>query len=491
MAQMKRIRIPRFFQRPLIGVFALLVLVTILSATVYALNDRRVMLDQFENRGVVIASNIANANLDLLYSREVATIQSAVDQAYNPEQGVGYIFVVDDTGLIIAHTFAPRIPAEMLDLSEERPTQIAIRDVRVSGGGTFLDVTSPILMGLVGYVHVGMDKSFIDRQMHTTLIIQGLIMASILFAGLGFIYFQVNKISAPIVYLSQYAARVAADPVHLAQQKMDAEIQGISQRDDELGQLVANFQAMTGEIYARDQRLVERTRTIEVSAEVSRRLSTILDARQLTKEVVEQLRSAFGYYHAQIYFIDPAGENLVLVGGTGEAGQTLLERGHKIPLGKGLVGKAAQSNAPVLEPDTTQNPDWLPNPLLPDTRAEAAVPITVGSQVVGALDVQHDRVDGLSSNDVGLLQAIAGQVSLALQNARTVEQVQEQARREAMLASIGQRIQDTDSVEKALQVAVRELGRAMGKGATSVRLVSHSAVATAGDETEKGNGHQN
>ena len=120
-------------------------------------------------------------------------------------------------------------------------------------------------------------------------------------------------------------------------------------------------------------------------------------------------------------------------------------------------------------PDTSKDPEWLPNPLLPDTKAEIAIPILLGEKLLGVLDMQDDVAGDIFPEDIEYLTAISNQTAIALQNARSLTQVQKKAEREALIASIGQKIQQEASVENAMKVAIREVGRALGTS-TSVKL---------------------
>lgn len=270
-------------------------------------------------------------------------------------------------------------------------------------------------------------------------------------------YYVGNQFMRPIEDLTRTATLLAQGDLYA---RASTESQG------EIGTLAKTLNTMSAQVRelvsTLEQQVADRTKALETSTEVSRRLSTILDEKLLVSEVVNQVKNAFDYYHTHIYLIDEKSQDLVMSGGTGDAGQNMLAHGHRISKGVGLVGRAAETNTPVLVSDISSDKDWLPNPLLPETKSEIAVPISIGPKVLGVLDVQHNITDGLNQQDVNVLRAISNQIAIALQNARTYANSLQRAEREALITSINQKIQSETSVESALQVAVREVGRVLG-----------------------------
>ncbi|MDM8526608.1 ATP-binding protein [Anaerolineales bacterium HSG24] len=178
-----------------------------------------------------------------------------------------------------------------------------------------------------------------------------------------------------------------------------------------------------------EELIISRTHRLQVIATLSSRLNAILDFDELLTELVKQVDSNFGYYHTQVYIVDEQRKNLVMQAGVGEAGILLKEQNHTILLNMetSLVAQAARKQRVITTADVKTDLAWLPNPLLPETRSEMAVPIIVEDRVVGVLDVQQDEVDALDEGDANLLQSLANQVAITLHNANLFEQARQQA----------------------------------------------------------------
>ena len=164
----------------------------------------------------------------------------------------------------------------------------------------------------------------------------------------------------------------------------------------------------------------KRAAELEAVAQVTSAASTTLESDKLLQAVVNLTKEAFGLYHTHIYLLDEETQTLTLAAGAGEVGQQMVAQGWKIPLAfeTSLVAKAARTRAGVTVNDVRTAPDFLPNPWLPNTRSELAVPMIVGDTVLGVFDVQSEQVGRFTESDVRIQTTLAAQVAIALQNAR-------------------------------------------------------------------------
>lgn len=200
--------------------------------------------------------------------------------------------------------------------------------------------------------------------------------------------------------------------------------------ESNLAQTLANQAAIgitNARLFLETQR---RAVQLETIGQVSRRISAILDLDRLLHEVVNLIKDQFGYYHVHIFFAEPETSEAVFRAGAGEVGQIIAERGGvQLKIGEqGIIGWVAGCGEPLLVQDVSQEPRYVSHRALPDTRAELAVPLKLGTQVIGVLDVQSDQLYAFDDDDLFILQTLADQTALAIQNARNFQAAQNLAR---------------------------------------------------------------
>jgi len=172
-------------------------------------------------------------------------------------------------------------------------------------------------------------------------------------------------------------------------------------------------------------KLEERSAQLRAAADVGHVAVSILDPDQLLSEIVHVIAERFALYYAAIFTLDPTGSYLVLREATGEAGRTLKERGHRLRVSMdSMVGYAASRHEPRVALNVSEDTVHFANPLLPDTQSEAALPLLVGQEVIGVLDVQSTQLNAFDEGTLTALQAMASQVAVALQNAQSFQSLQ-------------------------------------------------------------------
>lgn len=209
--------------------------------------------------------------------------------------------------------------------------------------------------------------------------------------------------TSAVVFLSGLASVVALI--------RERDVQTIEKQADELGDYSQKLEAD-----------VER---FIVMSEVGQAITATRDLDTLLDQIVNLIIERFDFYHAQVFLLDKTGQHAVLRASTGHAGQELLARGHKLPVGsQSVIGQVTAAGEPVIASDTDVSAVHRRNELLPNTRAEMALPLRVSGQIIGALDIQSINPNAFQPADVSVFQAMADQLATAIENVRLFERAQ-------------------------------------------------------------------
>jgi len=215
-----------------------------------------------------------------------------------------------------------------------------------------------------------------------------------------------------------------------------------------------------------------RARQLQTSAEVSQSVSSILDLEELFPRLVNLIKDAFGYDHVQIFLMDDMDDWAELRASTGEAGRQLLAIRHRLRKGSdSVIGMVTAKGEPQIALDTADaNVVHQPNPFLPLTRSEMALPLIIKGRVVGALDVQSNQPNAFNEEDVKVLTTLAAQISVAIDNARLYEAAQQQAGRMSFLFEVTSEAAAAATLDETLQVVANRVQEMLDAQAVIVYL---------------------
>ncbi len=255
------------------------------------------------------------------------------------------------------------------------------------------------------------------RRGLSTAQIQSFVGALLVLAlGIGLAFVFKENLVGSVRRLTGAAERIAGG---------DLQAHAAVESADEIGQLANTFNIMTTRLRDTIGSLQRQTQQLETLVETNQRLASKLNIDELMESITRRIQNEFNFYHTHIYLLDESREILYLAHGSGAAGAQMKAAGYSIPLmAQSLVARAARTGAIVQVDDVQQSEDWLPNPLLPDTRSEMAVPVIANKRVVGVLDVQEDKLAGFDDSDARLMRSLANQVAVALTNATLFERYQ-------------------------------------------------------------------
>lgn len=169
-----------------------------------------------------------------------------------------------------------------------------------------------------------------------------------------------------------------------------------------------------------------RTAQFEAISGISRAVTSIRTLSELLPQITQSISQRFGFYHIGVFLLDSNKEFAILTAANSEGGQRMIQRDYRLPVGStGIIGFVTQTGQPRTDSESRMDNTYFIEPDLPDTQSEIALPLRIGNEIFGALDVQSTESNAFSEEDVSTLSILADQVSIAIQNARSYEQIQD------------------------------------------------------------------
>jgi GAF domain-containing protein/HAMP domain-containing protein len=412
----------------------------------------------------------------ILVSRDINT--KLLKELSLLRQGIDFVFIHDQN--IVEQT----LPREGRLPAFDRAAMQQALNGQIVPGNTLVTIDgSTYIMGYAPWQ--------VSGQTDIVVVILFNVSQSVAFQNqstIGLSYLFVGLMVVIVVVMTLFARKNISLPLRKLQQSVQQLAAGNYQplklragSHDEIWHLTNAFNVMGEDVYNRETQLRKLTAELErrgnmlqTSIQISQQLTSILDVDQLLQQVVNRIKQSFGYYHVHIYLIDPQTGELVMREGFGEVGRQLKAAGHRLQLGQGIVGKVAVNSEPFLASNVEEVPNFVRNPLLPKTQAELAVPIRKGKDTLGVLDIQNEEKDSFSQEDLILMQSIADQVAIVVENARLFRQT-----RQAMAAAEKLNRRLTREAWQDISRKIATTGYVFTKnGSTPIELAATSVLNT-------------
>ena len=175
----------------------------------------------------------------------------------------------------------------------------------------------------------------------------------------------------------------------------------------------------------RTARIARKADQLRAASFIARQTAEIQDLEAILNNVVNLVTDQYGFYHTGIFLINETGDEAVLQATSSEGGRRMMEKGHSLSIGtQGIVGYVAAQKKSRIALDVGTDAVFFNNPFLPMTRSEVAIPLLIRNRVLGVLDIQSDKPQAFTIDDIDVLETLADQVAIAIENARLLDESQ-------------------------------------------------------------------
>jgi GAF domain-containing protein/HAMP domain-containing protein len=306
---------------------------------------------------------------------------------------------------------------------------------KVSDSGLFTNYLDKHVIGVYHWLPelnvvlaVEKNQSEAFRNFRSLLLTDITIVAVIIVISIGIAFRITRNILDPLHTITEKTKQFAAGETNTIE---------VIQRTDEIGELSIALNQMANQFIETMTHLedivVERTQTLdqravyfEAVAEIGQATTGIHELDNLLTTITHLISDKFGFYHIGIFLIDEAGEYAVLRATNSDGGWRMLARNHKLKIGEqGIVGYVTGTKKPRIQQRVVGDDSvYFDNPDLPMTQSEMALPLIIGGELLGALDIQSTVEEAFKDEDIAVLQVLADEVAIAINNTRLFEQLQ-------------------------------------------------------------------
>ena len=247
--------------------------------------------------------------------------------------------------------------------------------------------------------------------------------------------------------------------------------------NDTASQLANLYTSLEDMVRIRTEELRHRALQLETSAAVGQHITSILDLDALLNQVVELIKERYQYYYVGVFLLDESGDYVVAKAGTGQAGRTLREQRFRLKVNQeGIIGWVTKNCRPARVNDVSQDQRYIHLNAIPNTRSELALPLAMGKKVLGVLDIQSDQIAAFRLDDVPVLQSLANQVAIAIQNAFLYQSEKSRRQLAETLYHVGRALSRTLDLGEVLDLILEHLVEIVAYDRAAVMLQSNDEL---------------
>jgi len=299
-------------------------------------------------------------------------------------------------------------------------TQKAVQTTAQNYDGTSSYAVAKWLDNLQVVLVAELDADVALQSAQATALLSGVFSVVAVIVAVVVAQWLAQSITQPLSNLAVTATRIADGEMELV---------ATVEREDEVGALAMAFNSMTKQlrelISGLELRIEERTRGLAAVTDVSRATTSLLDPEKLLPQVVNLVRDRFNLYYVGLFLVDDLREYAVLRAATGNAGREMMAKNWRLLLGgESMIGQCVITGSAGVKQTAGDATVRFENPYLPNTRSELALPLRYGNRIMGSMTVQSDVESAFDDTYIALLQNMADQVAVAVQNARLFAETQ-------------------------------------------------------------------